>query len=501
MENPIKNSKDFFNQEDYDRLVKEGVTEFAEYSSLPVPPDVALTPSQPKAVPTVQPSRPSSRPSSPPPIVNPNVAPIPTQRGSTSRRDFIWGLVSIGVGATILGGAVILTRPRASELAPPKPRLSPGLTESPIVSTRVPTATRNLRPAEAAAPPTQAPTATANLRPVEAAALPTRTPVLAKPEHIIRPTQTPTPDPLQVFREAFPDIYPSKENRKPGTSTIDQAKQIMGNDFLGPESIRNAFKIGIRSEDIPAIPFDVTELQKARELQQFLILRTNRLADGSDLTILRMEELLQKEFFDTKRGWILRNAGVRFMNRGGHKVEIDTAEKKWALVTKGLLEGSTNDESISGGIEQRWSIALLRQVHSFAKYVKETIFRSQNMSEEYNKAIYQYDAHKPDILYYIPRGNYDQVWRKIYNLEINKLFRHRPVELVYDLLMYEQNRNNRLLLNDLSATIMHPESGIGFLSVGRFNPGGIMIGLGDGLNNSVSNADRNASYGVLFTRS
>ena len=87
---------------------------------------------------------------------------------------------------------------------------------------------------------------------------------------------------------------------------IKIAKEILGaREFMGPNEVEKAFGIKLESKDIPAIPFSKEELKRAKELGQFLILRTDKAPDGEDLTMIKMHKMLEKLFADKSKGKVL----------------------------------------------------------------------------------------------------------------------------------------------------------------------------------------------------
>lgn len=77
--------------------------------------------------------------------------------------------------------------------------------------------------------------------------------------------------------------------------SIEQAKNIMGVNFIGPEEIRQIdlvrFAVPV---SVPDIPFAASELEAKRE-DYILILGAGRLADGKNVTIRNLREIVGKD--------------------------------------------------------------------------------------------------------------------------------------------------------------------------------------------------------------
>src|SRR3989304_293049 len=99
---------------------------------------------------------------------------------------------------------------------------------------------------------------------------------------------------LVGLRDKIKDLI--KETKDLIPTSPDQAKEIFGNDFLGREAVKKAFGIDIPKAEIPAIPFSREDLERARELGQFLILRYNKAPDGQPLSMKKMNDMLEKQF-------------------------------------------------------------------------------------------------------------------------------------------------------------------------------------------------------------
>ncbi len=94
-----------------------------------------------------------------------------------------------------------------------------------------------------------------------------------------------------------------KESKLEGSikEQIEKAQEMMGEkEVMGPSEIKKAFGIEIKESEVPPIPFNEAELERAKELGQFLVLRVNKAQDGQALNMLKMHEILTEDF--SKKG-------------------------------------------------------------------------------------------------------------------------------------------------------------------------------------------------------
>ncbi|MDP3696526.1 MAG: hypothetical protein Q8R55_00665, partial [Candidatus Taylorbacteria bacterium] len=64
---------------------------------------------------------------------------------------------------------------------------------------------------------------------------------------------------------------------------FDEAREIFGKDFLGPEAIQTTYGIELRQDElqeIENIPFTREELEQAKQLGMMLVLRVPSIGEG-----------------------------------------------------------------------------------------------------------------------------------------------------------------------------------------------------------------------------
>lgn len=83
--------------------------------------------------------------------------------------------------------------------------------------------------------------------------------------------------------EVAADLLKQLEALEVDPVSIEQAKEIFGKYFLGPEAVQATYGVELDSEElkeIQHIPFTRKELEQAKELGMILVLRVPRIGDG-----------------------------------------------------------------------------------------------------------------------------------------------------------------------------------------------------------------------------
>lgn len=116
--------------------------------------------------------------------------------------------------------------------------------------------------------------------------------------------------------------------------TIEKAKAIMGENYIGPDELTKIKWIDFRKyQKIPQIPFNEPEL-KAKKNDYFLILGIDKLADGKSLNIRNLLSIIGKN---------PNQSEPCFYNQDWYEKEtfIDLPMKnEWFLIRKTVYEDS-----------------------------------------------------------------------------------------------------------------------------------------------------------------
>jgi len=232
-----------------------------------------------------------------------------------------------------------------------------------------------------------------------------------------------------------------------GEVSMEEAKEIMGVNFLGPEEAEEA--LGLRFEgEIPAIPFPKEILEKMKDTHQ-LILYPDMLKDAADKIVPVISDDLY-EYLDKKKkdgtkllydtDWYKNET---FFKRNGPEV-------KWKLVSKELIPNSTSKN-------------YLEQTDVLCEYVKNT-YDIEDIDEipiEVMEAMHEWDDLKRDTkkfeeLKRFTKSDNEAEWKSasdtLEKLKLTQMFRESFIEWFYRTALTERATGERLLPNKYSWT-------------------------------------------------
>ena len=236
-----------------------------------------------------------------------------------------------------------------------------------------------------------------------------------------------------------------KEAKEQGKVSYQEAKDILGEDFLGPEAAEKTW--GFRPETIP-IPFTREELIRAKELNQFLQLRVDRIMDTSGnyapLTMQNADKILGPKFLAANKGKVLFNATDEWKLNSDFFTK-ETPQVRWALVSKDVIPNSTKKNH-------------LQQTEVIVEYIKNQIFQGQQIPREYQEAIDEFEAQKATIADLI-KTDWKAAALALENLKINQMTRQTPVEAAADTVTYFDNNGKRLLQTKYTWTARRSSDG------------------------------------------
>jgi len=238
-----------------------------------------------------------------------------------------------------------------------------------------------------------------------------------------------------------------------------EAETIMGRDyFFGAEAVAKAFPgIPLKPEQIPAIPFSKEDLQRAKELGDSLRLRVNKAPGNGNLSMEKMQELLQPTFDQKNKGKVLYKTDWY----EGEDFFKEAPELCWVLTSDGIIPDSEDKD-------------YLQQTEHIAEYLRETVYKGKKLPQQYVDAIKEMETQKDEIRRLIDANDWQKAAEKLANLTLNKLTRRVPVEVLYDMLVTFQNGDKRHLEDFYDWTGVRSSDGR-LVSVGRFAPGGVYV--------------------------
>ncbi|MDO8482775.1 MAG: AAA family ATPase [bacterium] len=275
-------------------------------------------------------------------------------------------------------------------------------------------------------------------------------------------------------------------NTKESKMSLDRAEEILGSDFLGVQAVEATFGIKLDAKKIPEIPFSEADLERAKELGQFLVLRVDAAPDRTPLTMEKMNKLLEDKFKKGKKGKILYKVDW-YPNEEFYKT--DTPKVRWALSSKENIPNSTSKN-------------YLQQTQELVRYVTDEVFKdTANVPQEYQDAIEEFERYykqkfqgknDSEIQQLLGSSDWAKYAQELGDLKINQLTRQTPGEALYDILMYFET-NGRLLENHYTWTNRR-SSGGRLVDVGHFGAGGADV-------SRWSPGSSDGARGVSFSRS
>jgi len=186
--------------------------------------------------------------------------------------------------------------------------------------------------------------------------------------------------------------------------SLEKAKKIFGRDFFGPEEIRRTYEIKTEIK-YPPIPFSKKDLERAKNLGQFLILRTPEI---------------------DKAGFLVR--GKIFLTHINEHIK-KPFPAHWALVSKRPMPKSVKYANYLALTDE--TISYLSEVFPLG------------LPDEYKKAIIDYKAIRPKIEAIID-SNPQAAASKLVELDLNKMTHPSLDQALYDLEIYYQITGERL---------------------------------------------------------
>ena len=228
---------------------------------------------------------------------------------------------------------------------------------------------------------------------------------------------------------------------------FDEAREIFGKDFLGPEAIKTTYGVELTQDElqeIENIPFTREELEQAKQLGMMLVLRVPSIGEGKEAKPLTIDQIREKFSGGDSLGDPKKKKQKVFYGKKGESwydnekfATQDTPKLGWGLVMKSVLPDS---------LSKNW-----------------------DQQEEVLKS-----------------------WAKQNNIDPTLVKRRTPVEIAYDTLIYYGENKESLLENRYDWTGVQSSDGDS-VNVGNFDSDGL-----DVFNDSRDNA--NSHLGVCPSR-
>lgn len=219
-------------------------------------------------------------------------------------------------------------------------------------------------------------------------------------------------------------------------ATLDEAREIMGKEFVGPEAVEKTWGRKLAPAEIPQIPFSIEVLQRARENGEWLKLDTDLTGAGKDMNMNGQSTHLKGRWAEEKKGKVLRDeAGWK---RNEEFFTKDKPQLRWRLVGKEVIPGTLDENAVV-------------QTRKIADHLQNTVFAGQEIPAEYAAAIAEFNAQEDEITK-LMNSNWLECCRRLAALKLNQMCRRLPVEALSDCQTYFDNNGERLLENTYDRT-------------------------------------------------
>lgn len=275
-----------------------------------------------------------------------------------------------------------------------------------------------------------------------------------------------------VAASPSPEQTLTRESDSSERTELINAMAILGKENVVIPSVIDGRYV---TEHIPTIPFSRAELEKAKELGQFLIYRVDKDPEGGPLTMKALQEIVQAKFSREGKGKVLYDTDW-YKDEEFFTKETPTAG--WALVSKEVIPGSTSKN-------------YLQQIDVIENYVRNNVFRGGVVPLAYQEAFAEY-ADKKDHIGRLLGSDWKAAANELAELRVNKIFRQSPVEAIYDLMVYFAQNGERQLGGMYTWTNKQSSSG-DLVNVGGFGEVGAYVGY-DGPGGT------DGRLGVVFSR-
>ena len=268
------------------------------------------------------------------------------------------------------------------------------------------------------------------------------------------------------------DDVPSAEK---GNTTLEKALEIMGTEnIIGPEDIQNTF--GFEPIEVPNINFTTGELERAKELNQHLILYIDKKEDGTPFVISDIKEILNNKTSDGEK---LLYADDPWYTKEEEKISTESPRLGWRLTTPEIIADSTSKN-------------YLDQTQQLITYLTDEVYEDTDIPTEVQEAIDEFNTQKDEISSLIS-SDWKTAAKKLSNLQINQILREQSSEIIYRLALTESKTKEKNLNPTYSWSNSVDSSGE-LVFVGFFGSDGVLV---SGWRPGVSRG----GLGVCFSRS
>lgn len=202
------------------------------------------------------------------------------------------------------------------------------------------------------------------------------------------------------------------------SESFARALFVRGTDCLGAPEVKQV--LGLECDKVPLIPFTEVELARARQLGQVLVLYV-------PTTMESIYSSLRNKLGD--RGKLLCN--IDWFEQEEFFLSPICAKPEWKLVTREVIPNSTGANCLA-------------QTEAIIHYLVNEVYEGQVVPPSYQAAVDEFEKEK-DCLAKLMDKDWQAAAKELPALQVNKLFRETPGEVIYRIALYEGVNNQRLL--------------------------------------------------------
>ena len=220
---------------------------------------------------------------------------------------------------------------------------------------------------------------------------------------------------------------------------MDAVEKVMKGSIVSPDDVRAVLPMGPDLQLSPHIPFTISELEQARQLDQVLIYRFDSDHQGNPVTLRSLIECSKSGAagmynVDYYRSPVGRNVPLEM--RKDDRFLGERVRAGWVLTSKLPLGYSSQTPFGSvGGIPSN--------LDTISNQIRSSVFKNKWLPLDYRDAIGEWVSQRRSISELIEGGQQDEALAALQRLKLPSLFLPTAAEAVYDMLVAPRMLENR----------------------------------------------------------
>jgi len=249
----------------------------------------------------------------------------------------------------------------------------------------------------------------------------------------------------EAKRKIVSEPVSKEKGREKNKVTMEQARQILGDDFYGREEVEDTFGFEIKDTEIPPIPYSSEELEDAKELGESLVLRISHDEGGKPMTMKRIYEIMKPKM-GKDHPLLLDSDFCNDVDYYKNEAFFKEAPLKteWKLIGSSFVDGSKDQNYVH---QTRLLRDHLKSVGSLSAY------EEQRCSDEVLRRLSEQMGVDWDSQEIVDKKKYEKNWkevaRELSELKVNVNHRRTLAEIIYDYAMkFKETKDQGVLKND-----------------------------------------------------